>query len=552
MTSTKLQPRTANDDSESDRLTPLPTENEAWSQDDDADDDGRVICASASIPKVVHGSAVEPRHIVAERPDGTRTRKQFVWVTARRVAQIQQQYGRKQLECLRVRPLMELELSPVTSCFWLAGGAINKIAQKPGTIAISSATSGGQPNDPLTEASEQLQNIYNREGTLQVWLAGGLRNQSVILHGHCNIGSPGPSERLETEPTCLKCYTVNDISFDPNRDDLMVSAGNNGTIQLWQNGKKLDDSYYEYPRVPHDVAYRERDSLLAVTCMNGCVYVHHTQSHCYSLGDPVELRVAPQEVHHPVGSIVWGKGASADALFASSEAQDMSDFSGYHVAFDPDQGRRAYEFDIRESGDAMGLDPEGEKLALCTAADEGKHHLRLYDVRRKDGRRPLQHIQLDTLYVDPEHESCEGEVTAVKFSRDGLLLAVARSDDELHVYDSRFMGRSREPMSRFLHWEEDCCLSGDTWGIVDAVWVDGWCGRGMGVVTGGSDGCVRFWDVRRSGDDISNGEVIARPDSDIGHFSVGDPYNGEKPLVVGDNGGRIYVYDQASACHPTR
>lgn len=45
-------------------------------------------------------------------------------------------------------------------------------------------------------------------------------------------------------------------------------------------------------------------------------------------------------------------------------------------------------------------------------------------------------------------------------------------------------------------------------------------------------GCVRFWDVRRSSDDISNGEVLARPNSDIGHFSVGEPYNGEKPLVV--------------------
>lgn len=119
------------------------------------------------------------------------------------------------------------------------------------------------------------------------------------------------------------------------------------------------------------------------------------------------------------------------------------------------------------------------------------------------------------------------------------------------------MGRSREPMRRFLHWGDDYCLGGDRWGIVDAVWVDGWCGKGLGVITGGSDGeisirkpicmlthlslcacakkkkgCVRFWDVRRSADDISNGEVLARPDSDIGHFSVGDPYNGEKPLVM--------------------
>ncbi len=45
-------------------------------------------------------------------------------------------------------------------------------------------------------------------------------------------------------------------------------------------------------------------------------------------------------------------------------------------------------------------------------------------------------------------------------------------------------------------------------------------------------GCVRFWDVRRSAEDIQNGEVLARPNVDIGHFSVGDFCSGEKPLVV--------------------
>jgi len=82
---------------------------------------------------------------------------------------------------------------------------------------------------------------------------------------------------------------------------------------------------------------------------------------------------------------------------------------------------------------------------------------------------------------------------------------------------------------------------------VDAVWVDGWCGRGFGIITGGSDGCVRFWDTRRSGEDMENGEVLARPNVDVGHFSVGDPCSGEKPLVVGDNDGRVYIYDYASA-----
>ena len=77
-----------------------------------------------------------------------------------------------------------------------------------------------------------------------------------ILHGHCVIDSPRTSGGLEQ---CRKCYTVNDISFDPNRyasytpsgvttdiyvpprSHLMASTGNNGTVQLWQDGEKLDN-----------------------------------------------------------------------------------------------------------------------------------------------------------------------------------------------------------------------------------------------------------------------------------------------------------------------
>ena len=118
--------------------------------------------------------------------------------------------------------------------------------------------------------------------------------------------------------------------------------------------------------------------------------------------------------------------------------------------------------------------------------------MNIYDVRRKDGQHPIHQIQLNPFDPKPHSgsESHEGEVTTVSFSPDGLLLAVTRSDDELQIFDSRFMGRSTEPMARYLHWEDDCGV-GEKWGIVDAVWVDGWCGRGFGIITGGSDGEAR-------------------------------------------------------------
>jgi hypothetical protein len=102
----------------------------------------------------------------------------------------------------------------------------------------------------------------------------------------------------------------------------------------------------------------ELAGVSSLTCFSSSVYVHQTLSHG-PLGEPVELSVAPPQVQHSVGAIVWGQGASANTLFASSEAQGTTDYSGYHVAFDPDQGRRSFEFSAKESGDAMALDPDG-------------------------------------------------------------------------------------------------------------------------------------------------------------------------------------------------
>lgn len=80
-------------------------------------------------------------------------------------------------------------------------------------------------------------------------------------------------------------------------------------------------------------------------------------------------------MQHSVGAIVWGKGASADTLFASSESQSTTDFSGHHIAFDPDQGRRIYEFSAKESGDAMALDPDGSAIRVRSEISKLADHI---------------------------------------------------------------------------------------------------------------------------------------------------------------------------------
>lgn len=45
-------------------------------------------------------------------------------------------------------------------------------------------------------------------------------------------------------------------------------------------------------------------------------------------------------------------------------------------------------------------------------------------------------------------------------------------------------------------------------------------------------GCVRLWDIRKAIDDPTNGQTIARSEHDIAHFSLGEPYTDEWPLVM--------------------
>jgi hypothetical protein len=77
-------------------------------------------------------------------------------------------------------------------------------------------------------------------------------------------------------------------------------------------------------------------------------------------------------------------------------------------------------------------------------------------------------------------------------------------------------------------------------------------------------GCIRLWDIRKAAENADNGTIIAEMDFDIGHFSLGDTFQGEQTLVVyvlvvrllspvdltsnsGDSGGVVSFFDR-KAC----
>lgn len=129
----------------------------------------------------------------------------------------------------------------------------------------------------------------------------------------------------------------------------------------------------------------------------------------------------------------------------------------------------------------------------------------------------------------------EGEASCSAFSPDGVFLALARSDNETHVYDVRYLarGRGRGPLFMYRHTGECRAASASVrYGVVKAQWLRSARSRRMALVTGGDDGCVRVWDPQVAVDDATNGAVVAEVHSDIGHFSIGDPFAGEHRLVV--------------------
>ncbi|KAH7927326.1 hypothetical protein BV22DRAFT_1103751 [Leucogyrophana mollusca] len=185
----------------------------------------------------------------------------------------------------------------------------------------------------------------------------------------------------------------------------------------------------------------------------------------------------------------------------------------------------------------MAIHPTGRTLALVTAGDSNSHFLRLYDVHRNARKETVE------VLLEPYTKGYNFEVNCASFSPDGIFLALGRNDNITDVYDSRNMERG--PLYGFFHDDPNRGVPGsESYGVVEAKWVEGRDGRRMGLITGGNDGCIRLWDCGISALEDTNGRTIAKTDFDVAHFALGDPYKGEKALVVGHCGGGVYIFDR--------
>ncbi|KAI0651744.1 WD40-repeat-containing domain protein [Trametes meyenii] len=271
---------------------------------------------------------------------------------------------------------------------------------------------------------------------------------------------------------------------------------------------------------PERIKYHPDGSTLAVQCDNGSVYLHRDD--CIS-----RIAFAPGEDSHVTAEMAWGR---RNILFASTAC--YADGSGRHKAYDVLKNRVAVEFDAgKEACSTLALCPEGESLFIATEGPNCAFALRQFDVRRKAA---VQKVELEP-FVDITDRTAM-DVNSLSVSADGLYVAAGRTDNWADVYDTRML--TKGPLYSFAH---EGVVGHDSFGVVKTQWVDG-APHGVGLITGGVDGCVRLWDVRRPSDDPLNGTILAQCEYDVATFTLGDPYRNDVPIIVGEKSGQVTIH----------
>lgn len=408
-----------------------------------------------------------------------------------------------------------------THQFRRAGGSINGILQHNGRVVVCSATAGGN----VTGETDP----YNKPGTLISWCK---RDPSKIVD-------------LEESYFSQTHYTVHSIAHDPI-SNILASAGADKYVRAWDFDENEDPEPYSElwekkytvrsrAASPHELAFKPGASVLAVGEQRLTIEDLSEDGRPHTF----DLVGKKYQDDHITGAIAWGCSSSSSLILALSEPTNPNTHhDGHHHAFDAEALAPAFKFDAQEAGDALCVDSTGDTAALVTN-DGVNSFLRIYDIRNKNS------MASQTLCLEPF--TSEGhEVNCIMFSSDSIYLALGRDDNCTHVYDARMLKPrgmlERGVLYNFKH-SDMRFSSGEQnfFGVVGVKWVQSRTSQSrLGLVTGGNDGCIRLWDPLRGSEESS---VLAQADSDIAHFTLGDRFEGEHELVVGDSSGAIYIMD---------
>jgi hypothetical protein len=124
----------------------------------------------------------------------------------------------------------------------------------------------------------------------------------------------------------------------------------------------------------------------------------------------------------------------------------------------------------------------GSTLVHASRGHNGKHILRLYDAKRKNGS-AVETVHMESFAADA---SVDGEVNSISISPDGIYVAIARIDNRTHVYDSRNIKKGK--LFEYEHTGPSLLRPGSApCGVPRAVWAETEYSR-LTLISGGIDG----------------------------------------------------------------
>jgi WD40 repeat protein len=396
---------------------------------------------------------------------------------------------------------------------------------------------------------------FNKPGSLVILDRIGQAHQ-VPLHN----GSTG------------KTYDVNDVQFVPSCSRSLVSSGcdrkicwfkfgfvdevvsgedeapslaqvdkgetNRPITRSWSVDSANSEILFSrtLPCVPHELRFKPDayDPVLAIACDDGKLRLHRNFDSDFKVW-PIGRERAP--------AIVWGKGPTSDFLFGAAQRDSKN---SAHKCLDPHSSRARVVYDLFEDNDNIALHPHGATLAAMTLADS-LNKMHLLDVAREI-RQPILSINLEpflTTHRFANGDSAQDEIKSAEYSPDGIYLALGRTDDTVHVYDSRMMHRGpvhqfSQSFSRKSAGQQN---GGEVLGVAKLQWIEGEKSR-YGLVSSGTDARVRLWDVLRSSDDSLNGHILAEANFDVNTFNIGTRPGQDYTMILGDCGGTLCAYDK--------
>lgn len=232
--------------------------------------------------------------------------------------------------------------------------------------------------------------------------------------------------------------------------------------------------------------------------------------------EPQQLHLNKRRQGLAVNTQLWGPplSSASDMLFiGGGENSSSTDrrLKGYAVVWSLTPAEAVWDADLlkgraRGPCECLAIDPNGtypnedtrtsvyslpfnstaHRIAVISQSTPSTHMLDMIDIRR--GARPIFHQELP--HFKPSSSSNDSEILSCAFSPDGVYLATARDDNEAHVWDSRFMNRSKKPLRILKHGAR---LTKHQYGVTGMAWLahEGSSSTPV-LVTGGDDGECPF------------------------------------------------------------